>query len=178
MTLQAVSPVPADSDGKSGPSRVVLQPVQLLLSSRRESAGVVVSLVRLHRTAGSTSCIDGPLFRRRDDSPVSDPDRATSSGARPGHLLRRPLGDDAAAFVAGAGPRSMIQSAQIISSGLCSMTITEWPRSTSEFRASIRRSMSNGMQAGGGLVEDEDRVRDVARAVAGRPSSCPGSRPA
>ena len=33
---------------------------------------------------------------------------------------------------------------KIITSGLCSMTITEWPRSTSELRASSNRSMSNG----------------------------------
>ena len=48
--------------------------------------------------------------------PVSDPDRATSSGV-PEATIRPPSAP-------APGPRSMIQSAQTITSGLCSMTIT------------------------------------------------------
>ncbi len=48
-------------------------------------------------------------------APVSVPDRATSSGV-PAAAILPP---------SAPGPRSMIQSVQTITSGLCSMTITE-----------------------------------------------------
>ena len=51
-----------------------------------------------------------------------------------------------------------------MTSGLCSITITEWPRSTSEPRASISLTTSTRMQPGGGLVEQKDRVRLCAGA--------------
>ena len=50
-------------------------------------------------------------------APVRVPDRATSSGVPAATIL--PPSAPA------PGPRSMIQSAQTITSGLCSMTITE-----------------------------------------------------
>ena len=59
------------------------------------------------------------------------------------HLLGRAGGDDVAAAVAALGPRSMTQSAVLMTSRLCSMTSTVLPWSTSRCSTASSRWMSS-----------------------------------
>ena len=56
-----------------------------------------------------------------------------------GHLLRRTLGDDEPPALPPSGPRSMMWSAHLMRSRLCSMTMTVLPASTSFCSTSMRR---------------------------------------
>ena len=88
--------------------------------------------IRMNDSTGRRDVLDA----RARTSPVGVAVRATSSGVpsrRPGRL-RSPE----------PGPRSMIQSAESMTAGLCVITITEWPRSTRALRASSSFRMSRG----------------------------------
>ena len=105
-----------------------------------------------------------PVRRPQRLRPIRLGHDVTGERSALGHVLRRPLRHHLAPLVAGARPRSMIQSAATMSSVLCSMTMTEWPRSTRAFKRLEQLDDVERMKPGGRLVEQEDRVRRRSRA--------------
>ena len=87
-------------------------------------------------------------------------DAATSSGV-PAATIVPPR-------VPPSGPRSMIQSAVLMTSRLCSMTSTVLPRSTSRCSTSSSSAHVLEVQAGRRLVEDVERAPGVALRQLGR----------
>ncbi len=96
---------------------------------------------------------------------------ASSTGARaaavcdgvpvrhwPDDLLRRPLATTSPPPGPASGPRSMTQSAVLITSRLCSTTMTVLPRSARRLSTSSSLRMSSKCKPGGRLVEDVERL--------------------
>ena len=91
------------------------------------------------RSCGRSACGPAASTSAQDARPC-----ATAPSRRRDDVLRRALGDDAGRRPSPAsGPRSMTQSAVLITSRLCSTTMTVLPRSTRRLSTSSSLRMSS-----------------------------------